>query len=251
MMTTARFSSVFIALAALALAGGCGDDDGGAETVDMDASTGMATASIRVIHLSPNAPEVDVFANAQPSPVVAALGFPQGTGYLEVPSGTYTFDVAAAGATPSDAVLSIEGLALAGDTFYTAVAIDELDSISALALVDDYSGLAEGDIRIRAVHAAPAVGEVDIWNIPAEGDPAPLYENVPFGVAGDALDVPAGAYTLGFDVDDDATPDVIFDVPALEAGTVANVFATNDGAGNVFLIAQLRDGSTVRIDPVE
>lgn len=42
-----------------------------------------------------------------------------------------------------------------------------------------------------------------------------------------------------------------FDVPALEAGTVANVFATNDDAGNVFLIAQLADGSTVRIDPTE
>ena len=117
--------------------------------------------------------------------------------------------------------------------------------------VDDYEGLASGQIRIRAIHTAPAVGEVDIWNIPETGDPAPLYENVPFGAAGDYLDVPASAYTLGFDVDDDATPDVIFDVPALEAGTVANVFATNDDAGNVFLVAQLADGSTVRIDPTE
>jgi hypothetical protein len=58
----------------------------------------------------------------------------------------------------------------------------------------------------------------------------------------------AGAYTLGVDVDDDMTPDLTFVLPALPAGTFANVFAANDDAGDVFLVAELRDGSTVRID---
>jgi hypothetical protein len=116
-------------------------------------------------------------------------------------------------------------------------------------LEDDYAGLAAGDIRIRAIHTASAVGQVDIWNIPAMGDPGILYENVDYGVAGGALDLPAGAYTVGFDVDDDSSPDVVFDIPALDAGTVANVFAVSDDMGNVFLTAQLNDGTTVRIDP--
>jgi hypothetical protein len=42
---------------------------------------------------------------------------------------------------------------------------------------------------------------------------------------------------------------VLFDLPALPAGTVANVFAVNDTAGNVFLLAQLQTGDVARIDP--
>jgi hypothetical protein len=129
------------------------------------------------------------------------------------------------------------------------VAFGNLASIQALALMDDETNLAAGSIRVRAIHAAPGVGEVDIWNIPSTGSPSALYENVPFGVAGGYLDLPAGAYTLGFDVDDDASPDVLFDLPALPAGTVANVFAVNDTAGNVFLLAQLQTGDVARIDP--
>jgi hypothetical protein len=61
------------------------------------------------------------------------------------------------------------------------------------------------------------------------------------------MDLPAGAYSVGFDVDNDATPDVAFDLPALPAGTVANVFAVSEGS-TVFLIAQLQDGTVARID---
>jgi hypothetical protein len=207
------------------------------------------TAFLRVLHLSPDAPAVDVFVNAGDEPVVSELEFPDGTAYLAVPADTYAIDVSPAGATAADAVLSIEALELERDTFYTAVAIDELATITALPLVDDYEDLDAGEIRVRAIHAAPGVGQVDIWNIPATGAPAPLWTNVDFGVAGDALDLPEGEYTLGVDVDDDSMPDLTFALPELAEGTVVNVFATNDEDGNVFLVAQLANGSTVRVDP--
>ncbi|HEY8946431.1 MAG TPA: hypothetical protein VIM73_19405, partial [Polyangiaceae bacterium] len=98
-------------------------------------------------------------------------------------------------------------------------------------------------------HAAPGVGQVDIWNLPASGAPASLWSNVDFGAAGAALDLEAGAYRIGIDVDNDATPDLTFALPDLEAGAFVNVFAVNDEDANVFLIAQLRDGTTARIDP--
>jgi hypothetical protein len=90
---------------------------------------------------------------------------------------------------------------------------------------------------------------VDLWNVPVSGEPTALWTDVDFGGAGAALDLPAGAYTLGVDVDDDASPDLLFELPELPAGTFANVFAVNDEAGEVFLLVQLRDGSTARIDP--
>jgi len=156
--------------------------------------------------------------------------------------------VAPAGTSADDAVLSVEGLELAADTYYTAVAFDELANVSALPLVDDYSGLAEGSIRVRAIHAAAAVGQVDLWHVPESAEATPLWTDVDFGVAGAALDIPAGSYTIGVDVDDDASPDLTFELPELPAGTFVNVFAVNDDAGDVFLLAQLQNGSTVRVD---
>ncbi len=220
---------------------GCGDDEG-ITSIQED------PAELRAIHLSPDAPGVDVFLNAGSQAAVTNLEFEQGTGFLEVDAGTYQIDVAPTGTSANDAVLSVPGLQLSPGTSYTAVAYNTLGDIAALALVDDFSGLANGNIRVRAVHTASAVGQVDIWNIPQSGSPAILYENVDFGVAGGYLDLPAGAYTLGFDVDNDANPDVVFALPSLSAGTVANVFAVSNSMGSVYLLAQLTDGTVARID---
>jgi hypothetical protein len=259
--------TVAVALGCLALVAGCAEDDtddaastGGSSSVGGGSGSGGGgsgggagspgmTARVRVLHLSPDAPGVDVFANGGADPVVPNLEFPKGTAYLEVPAGTYTFDIAPAGGSADDAVLTIDALKLDGGNSYTAVAIDELASIRALALADDYTGLLPGKIRVRAVHAAPAVGEVDLWSVPDSGAPVPLWTNVDFGAAGAPLDVDAGAYTLGVDVDDDMSPDLVFKLPALPSGTVANVYAVNDADDDVFLIAQLADGSTARVDP--
>jgi hypothetical protein len=237
-----NFGMLSVFFLGLALVGsgiaGCGDDDP-IETTKK--------SYIRVTHLSPDAPGVDVFVNGE-TRVIQDLGFSESTGYLEVDEGTYSFNVSAAGSSAMDSVLDIENITLSGDKYYTAVAYDALGSIKALALEDDFTGLDNDKIRVRAIHTASGVGQVDIWNIPTTGDPSPLYENVDFGVVGDSFDLPAGAYTLGFDIDNDATPDVIFKLPALSGGTFANVFAVSDSDGNVFLNAQFRDGSTARID---
>ena len=221
---------------------GCSDDDPTAPIVSED------PAQLRAIHLSPDAPGVDVFLNSAAQAAVSGLQFEQGTGYLNVDAGTYQIDVSPAGRPANESVLSVPGLQLSAGTSYTAVAYNSLGSITALALVDDESNLASGSIRVRAIHTAPGVGQVDIWNIPMSGSPSMLYENVDFGAVGGYLDLPADAYTLGFDVDNDANPDVVFALPGLAAGTVANVFATNDTGGSVFLLAQLPDGTVARID---
>jgi hypothetical protein len=240
MRKLAIYGVLILGVAALGLSSsGCGDDD---TEVTED------KAYLRVLHLSPDAPGVDVYANGT-SKVVNNLMFLEGTSYMEVEAGTYDFNITATGSPADQSVLDITGLALSKDTYYTAVAFDALGSIKAIPLVDDYDGLDSANIRVRAIHAAEAVGQVDIWVIPETGDPTILYENVDFGVAGDYLDLPAAAYTLGFDLDNDDTPDVIFDIPELTAGTVANVLAVNDSTGAVSLQAQLRDGSVVQIDP--
>lgn len=229
-----------LAVAAFVLAG-CNDDDD-----PMQPST-MGASEIRVLHLSPDAPAVDVFLNQGTQPAVAGLAFLEGTDYVKLDPGSYRIDVSANGDSPNESVLTVPSVELQNGSRTTAVAFGNVASISALALADDESNLDAANIRVRAIHTAADVGQVDIWNIPSSGSPAVLYSDVDFGAAGGYLDLPAGAYTIGFDVDNDANPDVVFDLPSLPAGTVANVFAVSQ-SGSVFLIAQLQDGTIARIN---
>lgn len=200
--------------------------------------TPPATANVRAIHLSPDAPAVNVFANGANA---ATIEFEDGTGYLELPAGDN--DLAVSTGALEDAFLGPLTLDLTEDANYTVAVFGVAAHAQALVLEDDLSEPAAGNIRIRAIHTAVGVGNV---NIITGG--APLYEDVPFGAAGDALEVPAGAYVIGLDVNDDHHPDVSFALPTLAAGTIANVFATSDGHGTVFLLAQLADGTIVRVD---
>jgi hypothetical protein len=229
-----------------------GDDAG--STTDPDTSGGEAVAQVRVMHLGVNAPGVDVFANGE-GPVFSALEFRSSTAYAEVPPGDYTFQVSVSGSGPDEAVLAPE-LTLEAGMFYTAVAIGDLEmtdgapELQAIALVDDPTGIGAGDVRITVVHAAPAVGQVDLWEVSDPENPVPLLEDVDFGVSATLPDLPAGPIQVGVDIDDDAQPDVVFSVDTTPlAGGQINAYANNDGDGNVALVAQLADGTVLPIQP--
>ena len=209
---------------------------------------GDEESAVRVVHLSPDAPNVDVFVDDGAAPAFADLPFAQGTTAATLPAGTYDFAVSAAGTTAADAVLRADGVALAGGSSYTVVAIDELASISALLLEDDFSPVAPSSIRLRAIHAAAGVGTVDLYAQREDGTFQQLVDALDFGTAADPIEVDAGRQTLGLDADLDGVVDLAFELPSLVAGTIANVFAARDDAGTVFALAQLRDGNTLRID---
>ena len=150
-------------------------------------------------------------------------------------------------------MLAVDGVTLAAGTATTAVALGRVGgtpALAALPLLDDLGAPPSGQIRIRAVHAAAGIGQVDIWNIPESGAPTPLFTDLDYASASAYAEVPAGGYTLGIDADGDATPDLVFAIPAaaLPAGTIANVFAVAPTTGSPFLVAQFADGTTARID---
>jgi hypothetical protein len=99
------------------------------------------------------------------------------------------------------------------------------------------------------MHAAAGVGQIDIFNILAAGSPSLLYENLNLGAAGNAVELPAGTYTLGIDVTNDGISEQEFALPSLNAGTIVNILATTDNGNNVFLLLQFSDSTTMRIDP--
>lgn len=210
-------------------------------------SEDMTPARARVLHLSPDAPEVDVFVNGGSTPAVNDLFFGNGTGYLSLSSGTYRFDVGPGSGTLQDSILSADGVSLAAGVSYSAVAIGPVADIELLLLQDNYANLANGNIRIRAVHAAKGVGNVDVLVVPENADTVPLFTGLTFGNASATADVPAGAYRVGLDLDQDHVPELTYLLPHLRSGTVANIFATPSPNGSVYLVIQVEDGSTARV----
>jgi len=85
------------------------------------------TASVRAIHGSPDAGPVDIYVYAKggsrpASPTVPAATYPQITGYLTLPVGTYTIDVVApAGAASTTAAVATENVTVAANVQYSVV----------------------------------------------------------------------------------------------------------------------------------
>ncbi len=184
------------------------------------------SARIRVVHASPDAPAVDIYANG--ALLVPGLSYQEATAYVEVPAGTYDVDIRAAGAAPSSApVFSVPGLTLTSNTDFTALAAgflgssDPADTFRVLALVDDFGTVSPDTYNVRVVHAsadAPTV-DVDVNNDGSSEIPAlarfadtgtapvalPAETSLQVGIAGGAL---------------------AFTVPALPAGAAVTVVAT-------------------------
>ncbi|MBL8958016.1 MAG: DUF4397 domain-containing protein [Myxococcaceae bacterium] len=214
---------------------------GGSVTARLDPEQ----AQLRVLHLSPNAPTVKAFVDGQAPSSWGDVSFTQATPFATFSAGMHKLDVGTSASMP---VLTANGLTFSGGAKYTAVAIGNVSSLKALFFENGAANLDSGKIRIRAIHAAPAVGTVDLFTLGANGMAMPLLNDVPYSGVSDPLDVPAGAYTVGVDTNNDANPELWFELPMLPGGTVANVYVTQDSTGSVFALAQLQDGPTVRIE---
>ncbi len=192
------------------------------EPNDQPADTDFQT---RVAHLSPDAPNVDIYVDGEQ----VREGIPYGTvtDYRDLPPGTYTIQVVPTGEDPSEAVLeetveagdedpTIDGLlAVIGEV------VAENQPLEALFLDDDNSPVDSGTARIRVLHASPDAPAVDV--VAGETGDA-LFENVAFGESG-YTEVPEGEYTLVIYPAGDRETSVFEVDVSLAGGTVYSAFA--------------------------
>ncbi len=176
-------------------------------------------ARIRVVHASPDAPNVDVWVNG--AVAVSNLAFNDATDYIALPAGDYDIAVTPTGGTAADAVIEAT-LTLAAGKDYTVAAVGQVAEIEPLVLEDNNTAPAAGKAHIRVVHASPDAPAVDVA---VAGGPV-LIENLAFPAASDYLPVDAGTYDL--DVRPTGTETVAIDINGFmaEDGTVYTVFAT-------------------------
>ena len=144
-------------------------------------------AFVRVVHASPDAPNVDVWVDGET--VLTDVPFTAVSDYLTLPAGTYNVQVTATGST--DPVIDAD-LALEAGTSYTVAATGMLADITATVLTDDRTP-ADGQAKLRVFHASPsAPAEVDV----AVTDGPILVEALAYPEATAYLTVDAGTYPL-------------------------------------------------------
>ena len=182
-----------------------------------------ARSRVRVVHASADAPAVDVLVND--AVVLDAVPFGVASGYLELLAGTYNVDVAA---DASGAVVIDADLNLAAQTDYTVLAVNSLAQIEPLVLMDDNTLPADGNIKLRLVHAAINAGLVDIY-ITAPGADisaiAPTVSDFAFKADTGYLEVPAGDYQVRVTLADTKTVAIDTGALSLAAGAVRTAVA--------------------------
>jgi hypothetical protein len=210
------------------LGAGCGDDDD--ETPPVEQPNGE-TAQLRVIHGSPDAPAVDIYAAGQAAPLFTNVKYGDTTAYATVPAGTYNVQVRPAGAPAgSDPVYSTGPLTLGNGAKVSALAAgllastDNAQSFRVLPLAEGFGAAADGRARVRIVHAgadAPTVA-LDVGD-DGSSEVTGLQRFQDTGAAG--VELPAGQ-TLQVGVRAGDTRVTAFTIPALPSRGEVFVIAT-------------------------
>lgn len=175
-------------------------------TSSTTSSTGTgssAMASVRVAHLSPDAPPVDfcvkgsgaaTFTGPVMNSLKAAGGlvYPSLTAYLPLPADKYTVRIVAPGQTSCDTALAklpdVVDLAVEGDMSYTIAALGQLmpgpdaKPFAIKAFVDD-SKVDAQKAKLRFIHASANTPNVDVGTGMADKFTA-VFSNVKFGDEG-------------------------------------------------------------------
>lgn len=199
-------------------------------------------AQVRIAHLSPDAPNVDVcVADAggvftgpilKALQVAVGLGYTQVTSYTPVPAGTYTFRVVAPNAADCTTGLlpDVTGIAVEGGAAYTVAAMGQFaaagtDKPLEIKAFKDELTVEMGKGRLRFVHASADAPNVDVGLVSNVGVFTPVFENVAYGASPSLDTTPLPNVIVG--VRATGATDVALTVPgvSLAAGEIITAFA--------------------------
>jgi hypothetical protein len=154
----------------------------------------MASRSqVRIIDVSPDAPEVDVYQNS--SVLASRLGFGTITSYVPLEPGSYTTRAAVTGTRQT--LISSKAKLSAGQ--YTVLIGNYNSNLQQITLKDQSQPAPAGQIALRFVDQAMRSRPVEIFLVPAgqrHTSVKPLVTNMSFGANTGYLNRPAGTYAL-------------------------------------------------------
>ena len=174
---------------------------------------------LRLAHLSPDTPAVDVTVTAfsRPDWSVTIKGVSYGalSDYQKIETGTYTVAMRPAGADPSSKPVISATIDGADGKAYTVAGLGKFAGLSLSVLNDDIGLPPAGQARMRVVNAAPLAGDLAV----RRGDDS-VVEHAVFGQAGEYKLLPAGKTTLKLAPQQGSNTELPID---LQAGSVYSV----------------------------
>ncbi|MFI7574152.1 DUF4397 domain-containing protein [Micromonospora sp. NPDC049497] len=160
------------------------------------AGAGAATVGyVRLAHLSPDTPAVDVYlaAPGRPDPqVFPAVGYGVVSTYLPLPVGRYAVAMRQAGAPADEPPVLTTEVAVTSGSAHTVAGVGRYADLGLRVLRDDLSTPAAGRARVRVVQASVRAPIVDV----AAADGPRIAEGVRFATTSDYREVEAGRWRL-------------------------------------------------------
>jgi hypothetical protein len=166
-----KYLLVLPILALLVFAIGCSSDDDNGPI----APAPSGNSYVRVVHLSPDAPAVDVWVDG--SRVLQNVAFRGASAYLTVSEGNHRVQISPAGA--SQPIVLDANVMLMKDASYTIAATGILANLQATVLTDDRTTSGQ-QAKVHFVHTSPDAPAVDV----AVSGGAILFSDVMFREAG-------------------------------------------------------------------
>ncbi|MCL4867362.1 MAG: DUF4397 domain-containing protein [Anaerolineae bacterium] len=197
------------------------------------AAAGPGDARVRVVHASPDAPNVDVWvggAYAYQNVPFGAIG-----DYAILPAGSYLVQVEPAGAGGAGPFVISATLNFAAGTDTTIAATDLLANITPLVLADNNALPAVGNAHVRFIHASPDAPAVDITLT----DGTIIFGDYAFQEVSPYTPIPVGTYNLQVRLQGTST--VVLNLPGitLDDRNVYTVYAVGLAGGSPALSAAI------------
>lgn len=191
-----------------------------------------ADARVTVAHFAPFADTLDgtsVSVLVNGAVALENVKFKDFTGYIDLPAGETKVDIVPTG---TDVVAMTATYNLVDGQDYTVYASGNgsLQPLALVALADDNTAPAAGNVKVRIVHAAPfaATPEATEVSIRTAGGDLVVGPGVAYGAATGYLELPADTYDLKV-TSNNGQVNYIDPLPVeLTAGAIATLFAVGD-----------------------
>jgi len=143
---------------------------------------------IRILHASPDAPAVDVYANDML--IARNLSYKFFTEYLNVVPGNYNIRVFPTGNTTNPVIDT--NLSIPANSIYTVAASGVLSNIGLFPISEPIMAVPPGKLFLRFVHLSPDAPDVDVV-LP---DGYVLFSNIGYKGVTNYIPVNPGTYTV-------------------------------------------------------
>ncbi|HET6393048.1 MAG TPA: DUF4397 domain-containing protein [Blastococcus sp.] len=155
-----------------------------------------ADGLLRLAHLSPDTPAVDVYVDAVADPdagiTLEGVGYGAVSEYQDVPTGSYTVSMRQAGASPDTPPVLSTTVEVTGDTARTVAGVGLFADLGLTIIEDSLQTPPAQQSRVRVLAGASNAETLDVG---IAGGPS-VATGLAFASTSEYVDVPAGSTTL-------------------------------------------------------